>query len=85
MTVGQRWPLLLLYLLVSIQRYVATLQSCTDESMLSKNGKFSKLDVDELISAENHEQIKMCLTVLGKDPLEIEIAELLWKNLVKVR
>lgn len=59
-------------------------QSC-NESLLNKNGKFSKADIKDLISIENQAQIKMCLTVLGKNQLEARIAELLWRDLVKVR
>lgn len=59
--------------------------SCGDESMLTKNGKFSKADISDMLSTDNQEQIKMCLTVFGKDPLEAGTAELLWKYLVKVR
>jgi len=60
-------------------------QPCDDESLIKKNGKLSREDIDDLISIDNQSQIKMCLVVLGKDPLETEIAELLWRDLVKVR
>lgn len=59
--------------------------SCGDESMLTKNGKFSKTDINDMLSTDNQAQIKMCLTIFGKDPLEAGTAELLWKYLVKVR
>jgi len=59
--------------------------TCDDESLKKKNRKLSKEDIDNLISIDNQSQIKMCLVVLGKDPLETEIAELLWRDLVKVR
>lgn len=58
--------------------------SC-DESLLGKKGKFSRADLSDLISVDNQSQIKTCLIVLGKDQLEVEIAELLWNDLVKVR
>lgn len=74
----------LLVLVLSVVFGKATKQSC-DESLLDKNGKFSKADVSDLISADNQAQIKMCLSVLGKDQLDAGIAELLWKDLVKVR
>lgn len=57
--------------------------SC-DESLLSKKGKFSRADISDLISVDNQAQIKTCLVVLGKDQLGMEIAELLWSDLVKV-
>lgn len=72
----------LLFLLVS---EITAKPSCGDESMITKNGKFSKTDINDMLSTDNQVQIKMCLTVFGKDPLESGIAELLWKYLVKVR
>ncbi|XP_050431365.1 otoancorin-like [Adelges cooleyi] len=59
------------------------LRTC-EESLLKQNGKFSKADVNGLISEDNMQQIKMCLTVLGKDRLEKSTANMLWKDLVKV-
>jgi len=76
--------LLLLVLFALAVRKNRAKQSC-NESLLNKNGKFSKADISDLISTENQAQIKTCLTLLGKDPLETRIAELLWRNLVKVR
>lgn len=73
----------LLILVVPIVIGNGARQSC-DESLLNKNGKLSKADVSDLISGDNQAQIKMCLSVLGKDPLDREISELLWKDLVKV-
>jgi len=76
------------YLLISCLSVVHTdvaKQSCGDESLLKKNGKLSKEDIYDLISIDNQSQIKMCLILLGKDPLETGIAELLWRDLVKVR
>lgn len=58
--------------------------SC-DESLLVKKGKFSRTDISNLISVDNLSQIKKCLVVLGKNQLEVEIAELLWNELVKVK
>lgn len=76
--------LLLCIVFLSVVHKYAAKQSC-DESILTKNGKFSKADLTDLITIENQAQIKMCLTVLGNNPLEIGIAELLWRDLVKVR
>lgn len=76
------------YLLISFVSVVHTdgaKQSCDDESLIKKNGKLSKEDIDDLISIDNQSQIKMCLILLGKDPLETGVAELLWRDLVKVR
>lgn len=76
--------LLLFILCLLVVRRNAARQSC-DTSLLNTKGKFSKADVSDLISINNREQIKMCLTILGKEPLETETAELLWRDLVKVR
>lgn len=62
----------------------ATEQSCGG-SWLSKNGKFSRADVSGLITVDNKSEIKMCLIVLGNSQLQAGIAELLWRDLVKVR
>lgn len=59
-------------------------QSC-DGSLLRKNGRFSRSDISGLITTDNKSQIKMCLVVLGNSPLDAGIAELLWRDLVKVR
>lgn len=79
-----RWVYLFISFLSVVHKDVAK-QPCDDESLIKKNGKLSREDIDDLISIDNQSQIKMCLIVLGKDPLETEIAELLWKDLVKVR
>lgn len=83
-TMSLKW----VYLFISFSTVVytdVTKLSCDDESLKKKNRKLSKEDIDDLISIDNQSQIKMCLVVLGKDPLETEIAELLWRDLVKVR
>jgi len=77
------WALLLFVLSAKTVSENMAKPSC-DKSVLNKNGKFSKADISNLISVENQAQIKMCLTVLGKDPLEARIANLLWRDLVKV-
>ncbi|XP_050530103.1 otoancorin-like [Daktulosphaira vitifoliae] len=59
------------------------LKSC-DESLLKRKGKFSKTDINGLITQENKEQLKTCLTIMGKNRLEKHIATALWKDLVKV-
>lgn len=77
-----------MYLLVSfwlVAHEDLAKELCDGESLLKNNGKLSKEDIDDLISIDNQSQIKMCLVVLGKDPLEMGIAEQLWKDLVKVR
>ncbi|KAL5243533.1 hypothetical protein ACI65C_010943 [Semiaphis heraclei] len=82
-TMSLKW----VYLFISFSTVVytdVTKLSCDDESLKKKNRKLSKEDIDDLISIDNQSQIKMCLVVLGKDPLETEIAELLWRDLVKV-
>jgi len=79
-----KWVYLLISFLSVVHKDVAK-QPCDSESFITKNGKLSKEDVDDLISIDNQSQIKMCLIVLGKDPLETGIAELLWRDLVKVR
>lgn len=73
-----------LVLCLSIVHESAAEQSC-DESLLVKNGKFSRSDVSGLITIDNKSQMKMCLAVLGNSPLDARIAELLWRDLVKVR
>lgn len=79
-----KWVYLSISFLSVVHRDVAK-QPCDDESLIKKNGKLSREDIEDLISIDNQSQIKMCLIVLGKDPLETEIAELLWRDLVKVR
>ncbi|CAI6343290.1 unnamed protein product [Macrosiphum euphorbiae] len=78
-----KWVYLSISFLSVVHRDVAK-QPCDDESLIKKNGKLSREDIEDLISIDNQSQIKMCLIVLGKDPLETEIAELLWRDLVKV-
>lgn len=75
--------LLLVFLFALVKKINAARQSC-DESLLVKNGKFSKQDIADLITNDNRLEIKTCLTILGKDPLDAEIAGILWKDLVKV-
>ncbi|XP_025207387.1 otoancorin-like [Melanaphis sacchari] len=77
------WAYLLVFFLSVIHKDAAK-QSCDGESLMKNNDKLSKEDVDNLISIDNQSQIKMCLVVLGKEPLETGIAELLWRDLVKV-
>lgn len=79
-----RWAYLLISFLSVVHKDLAKL-SCDGDSLIKKNGKLSKEDIDDLISIDNQSQIKMCLVVLGKNPLETGIAELLWRDLVKVR
>lgn len=78
-----RMRLLLLISLISALYENMIAQSCGDY-LPRKNGKFTKADVNGVISADSLSQIKMCLTELGKEPLEPGIAEQLWKDLVKV-
>jgi len=79
-----RWAYLLISFLSVVHKDVAK-QPCDGESLIKNNGKLSKEDIVDLISIDNQSQIKMCLVVLGKDPLETGIAELLWRDLVKVK
>lgn len=76
--------LVLLVLVLLVARKKAERQPC-DTSSPTTNGKFSKADVSDLISTENQAQIKMCLAMLGREPLDTGIAQLLWRDLVKVR
>ncbi|KAE9526234.1 hypothetical protein AGLY_013865 [Aphis glycines] len=78
-----RWAYLLISFLSVLHKDLAKLR-CDGDSLIKKNGKLSKEDIDDLISIDNQSQIKMCLVVLGKNPLETGIAELLWRDLVKV-
>ncbi|XP_060834630.1 uncharacterized protein LOC132917762 [Rhopalosiphum padi] len=82
-TMSPRWAYLLVSFLSVVHKDVAK-QPCDGESLIKNNGKLSKEDIVDLISIDNQSQIKMCLVVLGKDPLETGIAELLWRDLVKV-
>jgi len=79
-----RWAYLLIIFVSVVHKDLAKLR-CDGDSLMKKNGKLSKEDIDDLISIDNQPQIKMCLVVLGKNPLETGIAELLWRDLVKVR
>lgn len=83
-TMSPRWAYLLISFLSVVHKDLAKLR-CDGDSLIKKNGKLSKEDIDDLISIDNQSQIKMCLVVLGKNPLETGIAELLWRDLVKVR
>lgn len=76
--------LVLFILILLVARKKTERQSC-DTSSLTTNGKLSIADVSDLISTENQAQIKMCLAILGREPLDTGIAQLLWKDLVKVR
>lgn len=75
-------PILLLFTLFEYGNLEK--RSC-DEYLQSGNRKISRSHINDLISIDNQDQIKICLTILGKDQLESGIAELLWKALVKVR
>lgn len=77
-------PLTLMLILFLLEVHKNTARQSCDESLSSKNGKFSKQDITDLISNENQLEIKTCLVLLGKNPLNPEIAGILWKDLVKV-